>query len=222
MYNRRIVISESEKQRILGLHENVKNNEWGTLYEQPSRKDVRKNYREYQQQKNDIQSQIDRLYKQIERQGAKMNLPQKEQMDKRINALKAQMSALDVKFGFVQSPGAESGITATDTATLTTTGETAALTTTGETAALTATGNTTTGETTAPVAPTTKEEIQAFQTWLDGKYPTGWAKSTRDGYYYTVGGKPERGYGNFGTNTKAMWEKLGADYTKEKTATTTA
>jgi hypothetical protein len=138
------------------------------------------------------------------------------------------MSALDVKFGFVQSPGAESGITATDTATLTTTGETAALTTTGETAALTATGNTTTGETTttpvttAPVAPTTKEEIQAFQTWLDGKYPTGWAKSTRDGYYYTVGGKPERGYGNFGTNTKAMWEKLGADYTKEKTATTTA
>jgi hypothetical protein len=252
MYNRRIVISESEKQRILGLHENVKNNEWGTLYEQPSRKDVRQNYREYQKQKGDLQSQMDKLSKQLERQSGKLNIPQKEQINKQIDALKAQMSSLDVKFGYATAPagttpdtaaattpaGPVAGPSATAATDLTTDADKNGIldylevktSTTPATTAATGTADATTTPptvastttTAAPAAPTTKEDIQAFQTWLDGKYPNGWAKSSREGYYYTVGTDPKRGYGNFGTNTKAMWDKLGADYMKEKGTTTPA
>ena len=49
------------------------------------------------------------------------------------------------------------------------------------------------------------KEIQEFQDWLDGKYPT-WLKGGK-----LAGGS---GYGNAGTNTKKAWVKYGAEYVK--------
>jgi len=252
MYNRRIVISESEKQRILGLHENVKNNEWGTLYEQPSRKDVRQNYREYQKQKGDLQSQMDKLSKQLERQSGKLNIPQKEQINKQIDALKAQMSSLDVKFGYATAPagttpdtatattpaGPVAGPSATAATDLTTDADKNGIldylevktSTTPATTAATGTADATTTPptvaptttTAAPAAPTNVADIQAFQDWLDNKLGA-WATSTKNpGYQYKVNKNPAMGYGKMRTQTTAMWNKYGAEYMKEKGTTTPA
>jgi hypothetical protein len=222
MYNRRTLISESERERILGLHGHAKKKEWGEIYEQaaPSRKEVRQNFREYEKTKGDIQSQMNKIYRQMERQGQKINLPQKEAFEKELNRLKAEMNSLDVKFGYKPSADMVAAAASADTASATAVSTTADTSTTAATTASTTADTTTTAATTA--APTTKEEIMAFQDWLDTKFPQGWASSTKyPGYYYRVDKKPGLGYGTYGKNTTAMWTKYGADYSKEKGGTAT-
>lgn len=70
---------------------------------------------------------------------------------------------------------------------------------------------------------TNKTDIENFQTWLDEKYPNGWAESIKNkGTYYTVNGKPERGFGRFGPQTKKAWNnpKIGGVYRDEQGSST--
>lgn len=60
-----------------------------------------------------------------------------------------------------------------------------------------------------------KNGVMAFQTYLDQKYPQGWAVRA-DGTKYITGGKPEMGYGRYGSNTARMWAGPdGEDYKKQ-------
>lgn len=80
----------------------------------------------------------------------------------------------------------------------------------------------------------TPEKVGEFQTWLDGQYPDGWAKSFKTGKMYVVDGKPNRGFQRYGKNTQIMWnnssvksrylESIGesGDEDESTTETTTA
>jgi len=59
------------------------------------------------------------------------------------------------------------------------------------------------------------QEVKAFQDWLDAKYPSGWATSSK-GKKYIVGGKKANGYGNYGKSTTAAYITDGADWEKTR------
>lgn len=63
----------------------------------------------------------------------------------------------------------------------------------------------------------TPEKIQEFQTWMDKNHGK-WAYSKKYNKSYSVDGKPNKGYGNMGPNTKKAWnnEEYKNAYLKEK------
>jgi hypothetical protein len=65
-------------------------------------------------------------------------------------------------------------------------------------------------------APTSVEEIKAFQDYMDTIGP--WVKNKKTGKYYKL--KKGGGYGNFGSNTSAAWKVYGKKYLESKGAGT--
>jgi hypothetical protein len=63
----------------------------------------------------------------------------------------------------------------------------------------------------------TPEKIQEFQTWMDKNHGK-WAYSKKYNKSYSVDGKPNKGFGNMGPNTKKAWnnEEYKNAYLKEK------
>jgi len=60
-----------------------------------------------------------------------------------------------------------------------------------------------------------KDEVKAFQDWLDIKYPSGWAISA-SGAKYIVNKKASNGYGNYGKSTTAAYITDGAEWEKTR------
>jgi hypothetical protein len=60
-----------------------------------------------------------------------------------------------------------------------------------------------------------KDEVKAFQDWLDTKYPNGWATKP-DGTKYVVGKNVSKGYGNYGVSTSAAYITDGAEWEKTR------
>jgi len=71
-------------------------------------------------------------------------------------------------------------------------------------------------QSTPPTPPTTPKEIGDFQTWMDVKFPEGWADSIkRPGTKYVVGERPNFGFQKFRAQTKKAWDTYGKTYTDE-------
>ena len=60
-----------------------------------------------------------------------------------------------------------------------------------------------------------KDDVRAFQDWLDIKYPNGWITKP-DGTKYVLGKNQAKGYGNYGVSTRAAYITDGAEWEKTR------